>query len=113
MHQTSSLVTFRDDESSIQGERPKLEYTTSTIGLKEHVASKERIEVYPVPAEDILNVKALGKYKVSLYNLTGSKVLETTIENQGQIDVSTLKPGIYILRLLSGNQSRAAKIQIK
>lgn len=111
--QTSSLVTFRDDESSIQGERPKLEYTTSTIGLKEQVASKERIEVYPVPAEDILNVKALGKYSVSLYNLIGSKVLETSIENQGQVDVSALKPGVYILRLLSGNQSRAAKIQIK
>lgn len=57
----------------------------------------ESIEVYPNPATNYLKVTSSEVALASVYNLNGAKVLEA--ETKGQIDITDLKIGTYILQL--------------
>lgn len=55
------------------------------------------LNVYPNPAKDIVYLDLNGSAIVTVYDLTGSKVLET--RTQGTLDVSTLSNGIYFMQV--------------
>ncbi|QCK14479.1 Ig-like domain-containing protein [Mangrovivirga cuniculi] len=67
------------------------------------------IRVYPVPAQNFikLNFKGTGeRYHTEIYNLNGENVLTSDLSNisgnrTNALSVETLRPGIYILRLIS------------
>ena len=65
------------------------------------------MNIYPNPAEDIINIEGNGITNVMIYNLSGIKVLET---DQGTIDASELAAGVYFARVQSGNQVITQKI---
>ena len=52
--------------------------------------------VYPNPVQDVLKVKAKSISSVTVYSLTGQRILESESDN---IDVSWLQPGIYFARI--------------
>lgn len=57
-----------------------------------------KINIYPNPVKDFLNIQNNQKYDFEIYNMLGKLVLKgDNIENQ--INVNTLTKGIYILRL--------------
>jgi hypothetical protein len=58
------------------------------------------IQVYPNPVKDILRVSGIG-YRVTVYNYLGEKVMERELVD-GQINVSSLPTGIYILKTEEG-----------
>jgi hypothetical protein len=54
--------------------------------------------VYPNPANDIVHIKSSNEVKaVSLFNMSGKMTLATKSNNE--IDVSSLTPGIYIMKI--------------
>ncbi len=58
------------------------------------------LKIYPNPACDVLNICGIGNYRIELYSLGGERILTT--DNQA-VDLDRLKPGIYLLRILSTN----------
>ena len=71
---------------------------TGTLGVNHFL--KSTVSFYPNPAENILNFSSHEIVSdINVFNLLGQKVLETKVDsNQGQIDISNLASGNYIVR---------------
>jgi hypothetical protein len=71
--------------------------TEGTASIDDVTASD--IKLYPVPAVDVLNVESDSNIaNATIYNRIGQVMLTTTVSNN-QIDVTSLKPGMYIIEL--------------
>ena len=57
-------------------------------------------EIYPNPTSDILNIKTLSSISVQIIDLQGRVLLA---ETSNSLDVSTLQPGQYFVRITSNN----------
>lgn len=68
--------------------------------------SEEEMVLYPVPTANTLHVKTLGQEtgQITIYNLQGIKVVETTLTNQ-PISVGNLAPGTYLARIEIGRKT--------
>jgi len=64
--------------------------------------------VWPNPVSDILHLSLTDGY-ASVYDLSGRLVLSAEILS-GQINVASLKKGVYILRVQAGNDTFTAKL---
>ena len=78
--------------------------TISTIGIEE--VDTESIEIYPNPVSELINIQS----SVSLINklsqildASGKVVIAVTLDNSQAINVSSLAPGFYILRIENSN----------
>ncbi|WP_278352044.1 T9SS type A sorting domain-containing protein [Chryseobacterium gleum] len=71
--------------------------TSEYLSVNDVVKEKNNMGIYPNPVTDILYFKGTGKIeKAEIYNLVGQRVKSfNTVE--GQIDVSSLSKGAYIL----------------
>ena len=75
-----------------------LKYTLdlTTMGISEPEFAGSSIAVYPNPATDIVHIASKEKTKsVEIYSMTGQKVMNS---NSGEINVSRLNKGIYIIK---------------
>ncbi len=73
-------------------------------------------EIYPNPAKNSLNIVsyAAGINSISIFNLNGQKVLNTTVNaNQIRINTSSLANGVYIVDIKSNNNSVKRKLVIE
>jgi|GEM_PF-391035 len=75
------------------------------------------IKVYPNPAHDFVGINLAnditGDYRINLYDVNGKKVLvETTglALESNQLDISGLKPGVYLLEIVSDKEVYQTKI---
>jgi hypothetical protein len=61
----------------------------------------QNIRIYPNPASDKLYIAHLDQInEVDVLTITGNKVLSKTInESETEMDISTLPPGMYLLKL--------------
>ncbi|MDR3194118.1 MAG: T9SS type A sorting domain-containing protein [Tannerella sp.] len=64
--------------------------------------------VYPNPAGNTVYF-SVANGTVSIYDFTGKEIRSASF-SAGQMDVSSLKPGMYILRILSDGRTRTAKL---
>src|SRR5690606_8850737 len=93
-----------------------LKYTISNIelGLPDHEAEKNPFVVYPNPAQDEITVGTAqgnsGIRTVSLYSITGEKLLESS---QSTLDVRMLSKGIYLIMAEDENGRRYSQKLIK
>lgn len=66
-----------------------------TLGVKEENALG--LTLYPNPADQLLFIEGITENtKLTIYQLNGAKVLETTLERDSHINISTLGNGMYI-----------------
>ncbi|RLD84982.1 MAG: hypothetical protein DRJ09_13420, partial [Bacteroidetes bacterium] len=81
-----------------------------------------QITLFPNPARGNVSVqyqtKQQGVSNITLYDITGRKVLEQSARHPAgmhmlQLDTGTLSNGIYLLRLTSGNQTGVQRLIIK
>jgi hypothetical protein len=73
-------------------------------------------KVYPNPAHNTLKLKlsAISSESIiSIYNLSGQLQLNTTVNSDGSIDLSGLKPGMYVLRVDEGDEVFTEKIIVQ
>ena len=60
--------------------------------------------VYPNPVSDILNIKSQkGIETVELTNMLGQIVIRSKELNDQKLNVSSLAPGVYVLKVVFGN----------
>jgi poly(3-hydroxybutyrate) depolymerase len=64
--------------------------------------------VYPNPAYNKIYFGVMSG-EVSIYDFTGRVLLSAPFD-AGQLDISSLKPGVYILRIQSGGTTRTTKL---
>jgi len=93
-----------------------------TVDLDEPAEKDAEVSmnVYPNPVYDITNIDYtlpdFSHVVISIYDIQGKEVLQVTDDqvlpgkNSVQVNVSALPPGIYILRLISGNDAVIQKI---
>ncbi len=75
---------------------------TGTLATSIEDYMKNEIEIYPNPANDIvfINYKDFDKIEIRIFNSLGENVLTRTINESAEIDVRTLKDGIYLMELI-------------
>ena len=101
------------------------EDVTQTLGIEE-IGESIAFGIYPNPVRSdkkiniIFDVNKVNKNenKIEIYNLSGQKVLATSITNSlgfynKEINLSSLNSGIYMLKFTSGNYQKTKKIVIQ
>jgi aminopeptidase N len=79
---------------------------TFTELLTTNELTDTKIEVYPNPTDAMINVSIDGANEertASLTDLSGRAILSTEIQNDANIDISAINPGIYLMTILSKN----------
>jgi hypothetical protein len=80
----------------------------TTNNVEENFVAETEIVPFPNPAIDELFISGISqKTKLSIYNLQGALILETTIDNSSSVDVSALKRGIYMISIHSDSKSQS------
>ncbi|MCF8396588.1 MAG: C10 family peptidase [Bacteroidales bacterium] len=96
-------------------------YEVNNVGTDE-MASISRLQIYPNPTKDILNISlnktAEKSLEIEMFSVTGSRVHQEAIESGSgifdiSIDVSDLPKGMYIVRLHDGEESVHKRIIIE
>lgn len=97
-------------ETHTSGSSSLYRFTEQVVGIEESLISENHI--YPNPASDILHIDFDNLKLAQLFSLSGKEIYQTNINS---IDVSTLKKGIYIVKLTSyiGNKGTFQKVLIK
>jgi hypothetical protein len=82
----------------------------TTLSLNETEANANLI--FPNPASDNFNIESKTSIEtVSLYDITGKLVMSQTINNtEAQINVATLKSGVYLVALISEGKLSTEKL---
>ncbi|MBO6632714.1 MAG: fibronectin type III domain-containing protein, partial [Psychroserpens sp.] len=74
---------------------------SATLGIEEF--SNKELSIYPVPFEDILNLRIQDEnFNIKLFNIQGKLLIET--ENNKRINTSNLSAGIYIINIQTNNK---------
>ncbi|MFH1297869.1 MAG: T9SS type A sorting domain-containing protein [Bacteroidota bacterium] len=85
-----------------------LDSTYTAISWK--VPTQERFRIYPNPVTDKFAIELPlnhASVEIKLYDLTGrlqSTIFIATARKKAEIDVSRIKPGIYVLKVLEGEK---------
>ena len=71
------------------------------------------LNIFPNPVDDVLNITSNSNAdkNVQLFDLTGKKVLDVTTVSQ--VNVSTLKAGIYVAKITESGKTATRKIIVK
>lgn len=84
------------------------------VGIKDNKIEKTDLSIYPNPAQNHFSISNKGNNKVmhvEIRNLAGQLVIQMTPENN-RVNISDLKPGIYLVTVKT-NQGSATKKLIK
>jgi hypothetical protein len=73
------------------------------------ISSTNQIGVFPNPAVNEINLINVANEMVTVYNLSGQIVINSFVNEDGKMNVSSLSAGIYYLRA----DTRTIKILIK
>ena len=83
---------------------------TSTLAVNDNI--KTEIRVYPNPVVDFVNINNSSKIDtIEVYNLTGQKVITKKVNaNSGQLDMSKMTAGVYIITVKAGSNMHQVKV---
>lgn len=88
-------------------------YTIEELNSIGKVDADTEVKVYPIPAVDLLNIKAaaFGEFDAALTSTAGVVVMAQHFrDGHGTLDVSSLPSGFYILTLRSGSSTRNIRV---
>ena len=81
-----------------------IKFYTVTLSMSDFEKS---FSVYPNPTRDVVNIDLESEVSGEVYNLTGSLVLNFTSH---EVDLSTLQPGVYFMKIFSEGMQCTKKI---
>jgi len=73
----------------------------------------ESINVYPNPTNGLVNVSGNGTMHITVSNMLGQTLNETTAESSTTLDMSRYESGLYIVRIESANGVSLHKITVR
>ncbi|MBI9035742.1 MAG: T9SS type A sorting domain-containing protein [Bacteroidales bacterium] len=90
------------------------------LPVEKHQAPNAHIKAWPNPATELLNVSwdaSISASRVQLFDSKGTLAIEQPIDrnqNESSVDLSTLHPGIYLIRLIAdGRQSESVRVVVQ
>ncbi|ASK31591.1 secretion protein [Chryseobacterium sp. T16E-39] len=95
---TATVVLSFNSNGKVVEKSLTVNASVSTLGTAE--VKKLELGIYPNPATDILNIKTQDKVMSTVVYDGSGKVVNTRFSN-GQINVSTLTNGVYILKVVT------------
>lgn len=102
-------MVFGNGRNEYYGISVEVDYFDVT-NLKENAATIGA-EVFPIPAQGVINIKAADFAKAEVYNTAGQKVLSSALP---QIDTEALASGLYIIKVYDRNGGMATlKVTVK
>jgi hypothetical protein len=103
---TSAPATTRDNPNQFY---LKAYYSPTDVEERVEVA----VNVFPNPADQSLKVEAEGMTRVSVYNMLGQQVFETSCEsNVLNVNVSGWSEGVYLLKVQTAEGSLSRRVSI-
>jgi hypothetical protein len=84
-------------------------YLTSAVGIEDNRIAIEKINIYPNPATDYINIsfeEFNNEVDVLIYNQLGQLVIKDVVSsNYFKRDISELNAGIYFLRIIDDSEN--------
>ncbi len=98
-------VAYADFKTNIESGLVCYDYTS--VEEKYSIA----FSLYPNPCENKLhfNLPVPVELNISIFDITGRRILYTILRNENSMDVSMLHPGIYFLRMEKEGKSETVK----
>jgi hypothetical protein len=78
-------------------------------------ASIEGLSFYPNPVSNgkiYITSKTGGDKEISIFDVLGKKVLQATL-NTKELNISSISPGVYIIKIREGDATATRKLMIK
>jgi len=87
------------------------------IGIDE-IENKISFDIFPNPASDILNFNIKNQnietnYEIVIYNIYGQKMYQNRHSENGNIDISNFKSGVYLMNIIFPNSQTITKKFVK
>ena len=71
------------------------------------------VSVYPNPTNGLLNVSGCGAMLITVSNMLGQTLLETTAEDSATLDLSSYGQSFYLVRIATENGVTVQKVNVK
>ncbi|MES2800325.1 MAG: LamG-like jellyroll fold domain-containing protein [Bacteroidota bacterium] len=68
-----------------------------------------KLLVFPNPANDILNMQLPTDAEVTVLNISGAELMKTRVQQNHQVDISSLSKGVYFVRTAEGQTVKFIK----
>ena len=101
-------VYVKNDENC---ESPDEAVSITVTDVKENAVSK--IQVYPNPTKGLLHIEGQGTMHISVSNLLGQKLQETTTDGNALLDLSRYESGIYLIQIKTENGVKVQKVNVR
>ena len=110
-HADTSRIMYEFWDRDTPNVKDTLEYTMILAwGLNTETAENP-INFYPNPVKNSLNISLTDESVVEVFSLQGKLLLQETMGvTNDPLDVSSLKSGMYMLRVTTGESQSSAKI---
>ena len=85
-------------------------YENDLLGVDDNLSLG--FNIYPNPATDILSIElndASSTYQIEVFDILGKKVISSEIQKVGNINVSALAPGTYVIKINSENKTNVVR----
>lgn len=73
----------------------------------------ELVQVYPNPTSGTLFVEGEGEMRISVVNVLGQKLIETTAEGNATLNLGNDGPGMYLLRIETAKGVMVQKVSVR
>jgi hypothetical protein len=114
---TLKVAAKYDDEKVSDTVSTDVTVEACPVGIDE--LSNAQISLYPVPADEVLycEVKDFGKenVQIAIFNALGAKVISKELDTREKstIDVSELNDGVYMVKIISDNNSVTRRLIVE
>ena len=95
-----ALTASAQDNSRLQ---PKNQEATDALGFYPNPVSNGKIYI---------TSKTTGAKEVTVFDVLGKKVLQTTLSAR-ELNISSISPGVYIIKIKEGDASATRKLILK
>jgi len=75
--------------------------------------NKANISIYPNPTEGLLNIEGQGTMHITVSNLLGQTLQETTAQGNTTLDLSGFEAGIYFIRIETESEMMVRKVTVR
>ena len=72
----------------------------------------DNVQVYPNPTQGLLNVSGNGSMCITVSNMLGQQLMETTADDSTTIDLSRFESGVYLIRIETENGITVQKVNL-
>ena len=88
-------------------------YDPCSVDAIDETTTDNSVNVYPNPTNGLLNVNGCGTMHITVNNMLGQTLFETTTEDNAALDLSGYGQGIYLIRIETENGVTVQKVNVR